>query len=155
MLEPKDIKQGNLGDCYFLSALAAIVEEYPELVYRLFVLEKNPAHIYGVRLFIDGIWKTIILDACFPIYHNRTFCGAQPHHKEIWVMLLEKAWAKCFKSYDNIHSGFNEEGLIAVSGAPTMIVSSRENNFLKSVEVHMNKGAIVTCATSREVSQLT
>ena len=89
-------------------------------MYKLFVLDKNPAHIYGVRLFIDGIWKTIILDACFPVYQNGGFCGAQPHHREIWVLLLEKAWAKNFKSYDNIHSGYNSEGLIAVSGAPTM-----------------------------------
>lgn len=52
ILEPKNIKQGMVGDCYFLSALAALVEDYPELVYRLFVLEKNPSHIFGVRLFI-------------------------------------------------------------------------------------------------------
>lgn len=52
LLEPKDIIQGNLGDCYFLSAVAGVVEKYPELVYRLFVLEKNPSHLYGVRLFI-------------------------------------------------------------------------------------------------------
>lgn len=38
LLEPKDIIQGNLGDCYFLSAVAGVVEKYPELVYRLFVL---------------------------------------------------------------------------------------------------------------------
>lgn len=71
------------------------------------MLEKNPAHIYGVRLFIDGAWKTLILDGCFPVYGNGALCGAQPHHKEIWVLLLEKAWAKSFKSYDNIIAGFN------------------------------------------------
>lgn len=38
LLEPKDIIQGSFGDCYFLSAVAAIVQDYPELVYRLFVL---------------------------------------------------------------------------------------------------------------------
>jgi hypothetical protein len=38
LLEPKDIIQGNLGDCYFLSAVAGIVEKYPELIYKLFVL---------------------------------------------------------------------------------------------------------------------
>ncbi len=29
LLEPKDIIQGNLGDCYFLSAVAGVVEKYP------------------------------------------------------------------------------------------------------------------------------
>jgi calpain-15 len=88
LLEPKDIIQGTLGDCYFLSAVAGVVEKYPELIYRLFVLEKNPSHLYGVRLFIEGLWRTIILDACFPVSRNGSFCGAQPHHEEIWVMLL-------------------------------------------------------------------
>jgi len=88
LLEPKDIKQGSLGDCYFLSALAGVVEKYPELVYRLFVLEKNPSHLFGVRLFIEGSWRTVVLDACFPVTRHGMFCGAQPHHQEIWVMLL-------------------------------------------------------------------
>ena len=80
MLEPKDIIQGGLGDCYFLSAVAGVVEKYPELVYRLFVLEKNPSHLYGVRLFIEGQWVTVLLDACFPIDSDGRFCAAQPHH---------------------------------------------------------------------------
>ena len=71
------------------------------------MLEKNPSHLYGVRLFIEGMWRTIILDACFPVNRNGGFCAAQPHHHEIWVMLLEKAWAKVYGSYDNIHAGYN------------------------------------------------
>lgn len=104
------------------------------MIYRLFVLEgKNPSHIYGVRLFIDGIWKTIALDACFPINSNGTFCGAQLYNGQIWVMLLEKAWAKTFGSYDNIHSGYNEEGLTAIAGAPSIHTSSRDQGFLKKI----------------------
>lgn len=40
-------------------------------------------------------------------------------------MLLEKAWAKVYGSYDNIHSGYNEEGLNALSGAPSIHVSAQ------------------------------
>lgn len=144
-----------MGDCYFLSAVAGIVEKYPELVYRLFVLEKNPSHLYGVRLFIDGMWKTFALDACFPVNEKGHFCGARPHQQDIWVMLLEKAWAKAFKSYDNIHSGFNEEGLSAVSGAPCLKMQSKEEGFLKRIDDELKKGCIVTCATSTDVGQLT
>lgn len=50
-------------------------------------------------------------------------------------MLLEKAWAKVYGSYDNIHAGYNDEGLNAVSGAPSIMVSSKENEFLRRVEV--------------------
>lgn len=89
------------------------------------MLEKNPSHIFGVKLFIDGIWRTIPLDACFP-FNRGVFYGAQPHHKSTWVMFLEKAWAKVYKSYENIHAGYNNEGLLAISGAPSISISSRK-----------------------------
>ncbi len=44
------------------------------------MLEKNPSHIFGVRLIIDGIWRTIAVDGCFPLNAEGKFCGAQPHH---------------------------------------------------------------------------
>ena len=81
LLQPKDITQGSLGDCYFLSALAAIVHLYPEFIYRLFVIDKNPSHISGVKLFIQGIWKTIIVDGIFPLNSKGQLTAAQPHHK--------------------------------------------------------------------------
>lgn len=78
------------------------------MVYRLFVLDKNPSHMYGVRLFVNGQWKTVLLDLCFPIDRSGHLCAAQPYKNQLWVMLLEKAWAKIFGSYDAIHSGYNE-----------------------------------------------
>jgi calpain-15 len=35
-IEPNDIKQGQLGDCYLLTALACLAE-YPERIKKLFV----------------------------------------------------------------------------------------------------------------------
>ena len=85
-------------------------------------MNKNPAHLYGVRLFVEGKWKTIILDASFPQGRISTFCCAQPRFREIWVMLLEKAWAKAYGSYDAIHGGLPSEGLTAISGAPSEVI---------------------------------
>lgn len=48
-----------------------------------------------------------MVDACFPFAADRNLCAAQSYKDQIWVMLLEKAWAKVFGSYDNIHSGYN------------------------------------------------
>ena len=71
-----------------MSAISASVERYPELVYRLFVLDRNPSHLYGVRLFFNGQWKTVLLDLCFPIDRSGRLCAAQPYKNQIWVMLL-------------------------------------------------------------------
>ena len=39
-------------------------------------------------------------------------------NNELWVILLEKAWAKLYKSYKHIESGFPEEVLHDLTGAP-------------------------------------
>jgi hypothetical protein len=80
MMEARNIIQGGVGDCYFMSAIAGVVEHYPELIYRLFVLDRNPASIYGIRLFVDGEWRTIITDACFPVNTFKHFIYAKPHN---------------------------------------------------------------------------
>jgi len=64
----EDLVQGKVGDCWFLSALA-VVAEREDLIGRLIGATANSSNNYGcieVRLFVDGYWKTIILDDCLP-----------------------------------------------------------------------------------------
>lgn len=35
-IEPNDIKQGHLGDCYFLTSLSSLAE-WPDRIRRLFI----------------------------------------------------------------------------------------------------------------------
>jgi Calpain family cysteine protease len=35
---------------------------------------------------------------------------------EGWVLLLEKAWAKVFGSYETIDAGFTQDALFALTG---------------------------------------
>ena len=39
-VEPQDIEQGFLGDCYFLAGLSALAER-PDRIYKLFLLKKK------------------------------------------------------------------------------------------------------------------
>ena len=52
-IEPSDIKQGQLGDCYFLSSLS-VLTEYPERVRKLFVSEEINRGIFAIKLYKDG-----------------------------------------------------------------------------------------------------
>jgi hypothetical protein len=108
-IEPKDIMQGGIGDCYFLSALAALVSTKWEVVYEKFLFRENPANYFVVKLFFNGEWMYIKTDNKFPISEKKnvlTPCYAKPHSNKIWVMLIEKCWAKCFHSYQQINGGW-------------------------------------------------
>ena len=103
-IQPKDIIQGSVGDCYFLSSIASIISIYPQLIAQKFLFDKNPSNYYAIKLFIDGEWKVIKTDDRFPC-KGSTPVYAKPHTQQIWVMLLQKCWAKVFGSFKAIESG--------------------------------------------------
>ena len=94
-ISPLDIKQGNLGDCYLLSALSVLAEK-PFLIYRLFeIREFNDVGIYCVWLCVDGEWKWVYIDDFIPcIGHTPWF--SKGTNTQVWVPLIEKAYAKVF-----------------------------------------------------------
>ena len=104
-----DIIQGSLGDCYFLSVLGSLCR-YPKLIQKLFFsksLAKSSNHQYGINFYINGIWKLILIDDYFPSRNTsfKKFAFAYSTSKEIWVSLLEKAWAKINGCYAKIGTG--------------------------------------------------
>ena len=68
-IEPNDIQQGSLGDCYFLAALSALAERQYR-IFNLFLLkEVNNVKYYSVRILYRGKWRTIDLDEYIPWLH--------------------------------------------------------------------------------------
>lgn len=53
-IEPKDVVQGSLDDCYFLSALAALAEREENIRAVFKDQTYNPNGIYKVTLRVDG-----------------------------------------------------------------------------------------------------
>ena len=102
-----DIIQGGLGDCYFLSAVAALCK-YPELVEKLFLIRtKSNEHCYGCYYRVNGIWKLVLVDDYLPCYGSwgLNFSFTSTNGNELWVVLLEKAWAKLNGSYAKVIGG--------------------------------------------------
>lgn len=101
-----DINQGGIGNCYFMSALSSLAET-PQLIVEVFRdLKKKENGYYEVVMRIDGQWNVIILDDYFPCSKtSKKPYFAKPNGNEIWVMLLEKAWAKINGGYQNIIAG--------------------------------------------------
>lgn len=132
-IEPSDIKQGYLGDCYFLAALAAIAER-PDRIFNLFLTQDlNQQRYFSVKMLYKGKWMTVDMDEYIP------WMGSQPafsraNQDELWVVLLEKAWAKLYTSYKRIEAGYPEETLHDLTGAPIRQIALKNASFNKEAE---------------------
>lgn len=81
---------------------------------------------------VDGEDLTIVVDDWFPFYRDRDgeekFCFARNKQGElkdgegeIWVQLLEKAWAKVCGSYEAAEMGTAQEALNNIDGTPCQV----------------------------------
>eukprot|EP01038_Epipyxis_sp_PR26KG_P006609 gene6609-9076_t len=119
-IEPNDIRQGALGDCWFLCAISAIAE-FPPLVHDLFPPESslvNEAGVYTVKFCKNGLWRTVRVDDFFPCYPGAGPIYSKSHGNELWVLLMEKAFAKLCGSYEAIKAGYAYEAMMDLTGAP-------------------------------------
>jgi hypothetical protein len=119
-IDANDVQQGGLGTCYFLSAIAAITE-FPSLIKDLLFKSKtkNERGIYEIVLFIDGDWMIVPVDDWFPCEADTgNLKFTRTNGKELWVILLEKAWAKVNGGYLNISGGNTIHSLFSLTGFP-------------------------------------
>lgn len=155
-IEASDIKQGNVGNCYFLSVLAAFTSSKQRFIHSLFkTKEKNEEGIYEMVLFVDGQWQIVFVDDYFPI-DKRTgeFFFSKPNGNELWVILLEKAFAKINRGYINMNSGFVSDPIYVISGFPTETYFNNQISdyeiFNKIVEAEKSNSLICTSTISDE-----
>ncbi len=110
-IEPGDVKQGSVGDCWAISAIAALATR-PELIMNIFqTKQKNPKGFYELFYYdANGNKKLMFVDD-----HMLCFDG-KPHFsksddREIWAMLMEKSLAKYEGGYSNLVGGLLENAL--------------------------------------------
>lgn len=118
-IDPNDIKQGQLGDCWFLSALSSLAER-PEMVRRLFVTQEyNPDGVYQIKLCKNGEWVIVTIDDYIPCRYNGGPMFSRGAGNELWVMLIEKAYAKLHGNYQALSQGYVKHAMVDLSGCPT------------------------------------
>jgi len=150
-IQPSDILQGELGDCYFLSTLSAMAE-FPQRIQKLFeTSEYEPSGCYKVKIMDMGVWKEYVLDDYFPCHADGTIAFSGPKVEkgatELWVVLLEKAWAKRFGCYLDIEAGFTNECLTDLTGAPCEVVDSSHPEIWDKVFQANQQNFIITAGS--------
>ena len=117
---PNDVVQGELGDCYFLSVLAAFAED-PNIIADLIDPKgKGNDGSFTAKVIIHGEPVTMVVDDSFPVANDTklAFAGINENSGNIWPLILEKAWAKCNRSYEDIIPGNSADAFEFLSPAP-------------------------------------
>lgn len=116
-IEPDDINQGQIGDCYLLAALATIASE-ERLIKDLLVEDHAALGLYGVKLFDWAGWRTVAVDdrfPCDPRRREQIFCHSDSG-REFWAACFEKAWAKFHGCYESIEGGDTTDTIAYLTG---------------------------------------
>ncbi|KAK3733722.1 hypothetical protein RRG08_026837 [Elysia crispata] len=119
-----DIGQGSAGTCWFLSTVANIADNerilgqiIPDGSYRV---EDSNAYdgIFHARFFRFGKWEDVYIDDFLPVIYGNVLWGAKSatEERELWVALLEKAFARLYGSYDAIYGGQPGDAYLLLTG---------------------------------------
>jgi len=116
-IDPDDVAQGRIGNCYFLAAIANTAGATQDVIIKDLIVENyGKQGLYGVKFFINGQWNTVLVDDRLPCIFEGSqwkpiFAGMKDHSKqeakvkELWPMIFEKAWSKLHMSYEATAAG--------------------------------------------------
>ncbi|KAJ9447957.1 Calpain-B [Diplonema papillatum] len=172
-IEPADIDQGALGDCWFLAAVASCAEWPEQLIVPIFrdatklrrdaasYNEQHRAEVaagaFRVRLAKHGWWKWHIVDTYLPVQPlnepgGPCFARNKQEPNELWVALLEKCYAKLHGSYVAISGGDPAVALADLTGFPTVSFDWKEANdaLFKRMVQHDEHGRLLWVSTPGE-----
>ena len=111
------IGEGRLGDGWLLGALATIAAR-PALLNHLFISVRGMQYgIYTVQLFIGDSWAPVTVDDRLPCSAaGEPLYARSSRRGELWVSIVEKAWAKLMGGYQALRLGHMPTALRALTG---------------------------------------
>ncbi|KAJ9472186.1 Calpain-type cysteine protease ADL1 [Diplonema papillatum] len=120
-----DIEQGTLGDCWWSCAVGILCERPKLLIDQIFATsdvkrtEKERAlGIYRVRICKEGWWQDVVVDEYLPCAGMVPTYARHADPNNIWVSILQKAYAKLHGSYEGMLYGETCDALCDLTGFP-------------------------------------
>ena len=142
-----EVIQGELGDCWLIGALSVlasrneliegglskykisknfivtpkIAKEMTEGVYPPIFKIYEKYGLYVLKLYKNFSWRYVIIDDRIPWYKSTKtpIYGCWKDLSELWVPLIEKAYAKLHQCYQSLNLGYIDDGLSDFTGLIT------------------------------------
>ncbi|XP_052247024.1 calpain-B-like isoform X2 [Dreissena polymorpha] len=148
-----DIRQGKLGDCWFLSSCAAVIHQRPALMSKV-MLKNQPLYGDGYqgmvcfRFWRFGMWIDVYIDDRLPTVSGKLIYASCTNPSEFWVSLIEKAYAKLHGSYEAIEQGQTMDALVDLTGglAQRYEIQGKDPNLYRQIMRASASKAFITCS---------
>lgn len=112
-LDPSNMEQGQLGDCWFLAAAGAVAKHDPDWIREH--MKQNADGTWTVTMYKNGKPVEITVEASVPDGAVTDASG-----RDNWLAIYEKAAAEYFGGdYKDLDGGFSDNGLAAITGKDT------------------------------------
>jgi hypothetical protein len=117
-VEPGDVCQGGLGDCWWLGGLSVLCTRR-DLMDRIMSTDKyKDKGVYAFKFYKFGRWVEVVVDDTIPVVKNSEatlFCCSKDKN-ELWAILMEKSYAKLHDTYAALEGGWVTDALVDMTG---------------------------------------
>jgi len=151
-IDPSDVRQGHIGDCYLMAALAAIATRDPGALRAL--VHRQPDGTYTVTLHTEnGATRTFPIDPEFefwgPYLRDARLGDETSRRSELWPMLFEKAYADANGGREEIaDGGSGGVAMAALTGRRTLLLGEPMRRFsFEGVADRWDAGDAITAST--------
>lgn len=114
-VQPTDVKQGALGDCWLISTMRGVAAANPKLIQDH--IKDNGDGTYTVTLYEDGKPVQVTVTGDFPAKNGDPVYADNETDRELWPLIYEKAMAQHMGgSYEDLDGDWPARAIEAMTG---------------------------------------